>query len=118
MTRFSDIVETARDQQDTADGANGSGESNSDQQQGWSTESDGIEEPAFPFSEASQEQVYPRASTYQRFEDFRDFELKRELRDRGLRGVSGRELDEALLKLAMAHEEEYADLVEDGRRGE
>ena len=117
MTRFSDIVETAREQRDSADEGRETGESDSEQQQGESTDSHALEEPAFPFSEASQEQVYPRASTYQRFEDFRDFELERELRDRGLRGVSGRELDDALLRLAMAHEDEYADLVEDARRG-
>lgn len=116
MTRFSDIVETAREQQDMTDEHQQTGGSDSEQQQTGSTDSGRLDEPAFPFSEASQEQVYPQASTYQRFEDFRDFELKRELRDRGLRGVSGRELDDALLRLAMAHEEEYADLVENARR--
>lgn len=110
MTRFSDIVETRRRQREAADEGESTGEP------GGSSEADALSEPAFPFAEASQEEIYPRTATYQRFEDFRDFELERDLRDRGLRDVSGRELDDALLRLAMNHEAEYADLVEEARR--
>ncbi|MFB6220322.1 MAG: hypothetical protein ABEH90_02685 [Halolamina sp.] len=109
MTRFSDIVETRRQQRESAEEtepSNGPSE----------TDAENLEEPAFPFAAASQEEIYPRESTYERFEDFRDFELKRDLRDRGLRNLSGRELDDALLRLAMAHGEAYADLVETARR--
>lgn len=115
MTRFSDIVETARKQRESADGDRQADASAGAEEETVSAD-DGLDEPAFPFAEAVQEQIYPRSGTYEQFEDFRDFDLKRELRDRGLRDVSGRELDDALLRLAMAHGEEYADLVVEARR--
>jgi len=77
---------------------------------------DTLDLPAFSFDETSQEQIYPRETTYEEFRRFVDYELKRELDEESVPDVSGRELDDALLRLAMAHGEEYKELVKDARR--
>ncbi|MDQ2074426.1 hypothetical protein RBH20_17950 [Haloarcula sp. H-GB4] len=72
--------------------------------------------PAFPYDDASQEAIYPRSDTWDEFEDMLDFEVKRELRDAGLRDIPKREYHEALLKLAMEHPQRLAELVKNGRK--
>jgi len=72
--------------------------------------------PAFPYDDASQEAIYPRSDTWDEFEDTLDFEVKRELRDAGLRDVPKREYHDALLKLAIEQPERLADLVKEGRQ--
>ncbi|WP_058992461.1 hypothetical protein [Haloarcula sp. CBA1127] len=72
--------------------------------------------PAFPYDDASQEAIYPRSDTWDEFEDTLDFEVKRELRDAGLRDIPKREYHEALLKLAMEHPQRLAELVKNGRK--
>lgn len=74
-----------------------------------------LDEPGFPFSEASQEQVYPRTSTWDELQDVLDFEVKRELRDRGVKDVTGRELHDALLQVAMAHQDELVETIVEER---
>ena len=69
----------------------------------------GKQEPAFPFEESVQAQIYPRRSTHEAFEDFLDIDVKRHLRDREIRNETGRELHEAVLQVAMAHPEEIAE---------
>ncbi|EMA10010.1 MULTISPECIES: hypothetical protein [Haloarcula] len=123
-----DDLEDAAAQQD-ADDADDAGETKSkpmpdtnqtDRQQSEpSTENDGNDwkrRPAFPYDDASQEAIYPRSDTWDEFEDILDFEVKRELRDAGLRDIPKREYHEALLKLAMENPDRLAELVIDGRK--
>jgi len=79
-------------------------------------ESNGVDEPAFPFDEAAQEHFYPREQSYEAFEDFVDFEVKRDLREEGVKNVSGREVHDALIQLAMENREEFVEILLDARR--
>lgn len=72
--------------------------------------------PAFPYDDASQEAIYPRSDTWGEFEDTLDFEVKRELRDAGLRDIPKREYHEALLELAMENPKRLAELLKEGRK--
>ncbi|KAA9404676.1 hypothetical protein EGO51_18375 [Haloarcula hispanica] len=123
-----DDLEDAAAQQD-ADDADDAGEAKSkpmpdtnqtDRQQSEpSTENDGNNwkrRPAFPYDDASQEAIYPKSDTWDEFEDTLDFEVKRELRDAGLRDIPKREYHEALLKLAMENPDRLAELVIDSRK--
>ena len=67
--------------------------------------------PSFPFDEGIQAQIYPRRQTHEDFTDFLDIEVKRLLRDRGIRNEAGRELHEAVLRVAMNHPDEIAEEV-------
>lgn len=80
-----------------------------------STTAGGRNEPAFPFDESVQAQIYPRRSTHEAFEDFLDIDVKRHLRDRDIRNETGRELHEAVLQVAMQHPEEIAEQLEADR---
>jgi len=84
--------------------------------QSTATTDDWKQHPAFPYDDASQVAIYPRSETWDDFEDTLDFEVKRELRDTGLRDIPKREYHEALLKLAMEQPERLAELVKDGRK--
>jgi len=80
------------------------------------TSDDWKQHPAFPYDDASQEAIYPRSETWDDFEDTLDFEVKRQLRDAGLRDIPKREYHEALLELAMENPERLAELVKEGRK--
>lgn len=80
------------------------------------TETDGVDDPAFPFDESVQAQIYPRKSTHEAFEDFLDIDVRRHLREREIRNETGRELHEAVLQVAMDHPEEIAAELEAQRR--
>lgn len=75
-----------------------------------------LDHPAFPYDDASQEAIYPTADTWAEFEDTLDFEVKRQLRDWGIRDIPKREYHEALLQLAIENPERLAELVRDGRK--
>lgn len=79
------------------------------------TKDQGRAEPAFPFDDAVQAQIYPRQSTHDEFTDFLDIEVKRLLRERDIRNEEGRELHEAVLQVAMEHPEEIAEKVAEQR---
>lgn len=68
-------------------------------------------EPAFPFDETVQRPLYAREETWDEFADACDFEVKRLLRDDGVKNVEGRELHDAVLRLAARNPEELADEV-------
>ncbi|NLV14327.1 hypothetical protein [Haloarcula argentinensis] len=85
-------------------------------EQSTETSEDWKRRPAFPYDDASQEAIYPRSDTWDEFEDTLDFEVKRELRDAGLRDIPKREYHEALLELAMENPERLAELVKEGRK--
>lgn len=109
-----DDSETATDSQPMSES-----EQSTPEPEAQSTESDEDgwkRHPAFPYDDASQEAIYPRSDTWDEFEDVLDFEVKRELRDAGLRDVPKREYHDALLKLATEQPERIAELVKEGRQ--
>ncbi|WP_262174520.1 hypothetical protein [Haloarcula laminariae] len=78
--------------------------------------SSSLDHPAFPFEDSKQEAIYPTVETLTEFDDTLDFEVKRRLRDEGLRDVPKREYHEALLQLAIEQPERLAELVIENRR--
>jgi hypothetical protein len=79
-------------------------------------QTDPLTEPAFEFSESRQIQFYPRERTYEAFEDTLDIEVKRLLRERGIRNESGRELHEAVLRVAIENPSLVAQKVAEERQ--
>lgn len=79
------------------------------------TDSKHRDRPAFPFDESKQDAIYAREETIEAFEDTLDFEVKRALRDEGLRDVPKRELHDALLRLATEQPDRLAELVLEAR---
>ena len=77
---------------------------------------DGTLSPAFPFAEADQTAVYPRAGTWAAFEDFLDFEVRRRLREAGVRNDTKRELHEAALQVIRDHPDAVAERFLNNRR--
>jgi hypothetical protein len=112
MTGFDDLNEAGKEQAAT-DEQESDNEETPDSAA--STDS-GRQEPAFPFDESVQAQIYPRQSTHEAFEDFLDIDVKRHLRDRDIRNETGRELHEAVLQVAMDHPEEIAEALAAKRR--
>lgn len=76
---------------------------------------DPLTDPAFPFDDATQRPIYARQKSWEEFEEVRDFEVKRILRDDGIKKVAGREFHDALLRLAAENPEELAAVVKDAR---
>jgi hypothetical protein len=109
MTGFDDLNEAGKD-------GSGAEEPETDGADEASEESAAATEPAFPFDESVQAQIYPRRTTYEAFEDFLDIDVKRHLRERDVREETGRELHEAVLRVAMEHPEEIAAELESQRR--
>lgn len=54
--------------------------------------------PAFPFDDVRQKAVYPRPESWDAREEALDFEVKRALRDHGVKDVTGREIDDAVAR--------------------
>lgn len=88
----------------------------SDDQDDEPEEEDVLNTPAFAFGETEQQQMYVRPVLWSDWEDLRKFEVERELADRDIRGVEGRELDEAAIRVLLEHPDEVADYVEAARR--
>ncbi|MFW5934671.1 MAG: hypothetical protein ACOCQL_02345 [Halolamina sp.] len=112
MTGFDDLNEAGKEQA-AADSQSPDDEPNEDDA---ASTAGGNNEPAFPFEESVQAQIYPRQTTHEAFEDFLDMDVKRHLRDREIRNETGRELHEAVLQVAMNHPEEIAEALEEQRR--
>lgn len=70
--------------------------------------------PSFPFAEAKQSPLYPHRDRWEELEDAK-FEMEMILRQQGVRDVQGRELDDAILRYAIANSEEVAELVLEAR---
>ena len=79
------------------------------------TTASNTDQPAFPYDDATQKAIYPTSDTWAAFEDTLDFEVKRELRDSGIRNIPKREYHEALLQLANENPERLAELVKQNR---
>jgi len=71
--------------------------------------------PAFEFDIKLQRSIYARDETWNAFEDTVDFEIQRALRDHGLRDVEGREIHDAMVRVATEHPDAVAELVLDAR---
>jgi|APHM01.1.fsa_nt_gi hypothetical protein len=56
--------------------------------------------PAFAFGETKQAPLYARPIAWNELEDTLDFEVQRQLRERGIRDVPKRELHDAALRVA------------------
>lgn len=78
-------------------------------------ESDPRLEPSFPFDDALQRPLYARSESWDDFEDVCDFEVKRLLRDDGVKNVEGRELHDAALRIAADNPELLADEIRRAR---
>lgn len=115
MTGFDDLNEAGKEQAANDEQA-AEGDTDSETAEA-STTDGGRHDPAFPFDEAVQAQIYPRKTTHEAFEDFLDIDVKRHLRDREIRNETGRELHEAVLQVAMDHPEEIAEELEADRTG-
>lgn len=116
MTGFDDLNEAGKDQ--AAEEEESGPVVDADETTGEDTSTSTVDdrnEPAFSFEESVQAQIYPRKSTHEKFEDFLDIEVKRHLRDRNIRNETGRELHEAVLKVAIQHPEEVAERLENER---
>ena len=113
MTGFDDLNEAGKDQPTEEEESKPivDDDETTGQDTGTSTV-DNKNEPAFSFDESVQAQIYPRKSTHEEFEDFLDIKVKRHLRDRDIRNETGRELHEAVLKIAMQYPEEIAEQLE------
>lgn len=70
--------------------------------------------PSFPFAEAKQSPLYPHRDRWTELEDAK-FEMEMILRQQGMRDLQGRELDDAILRYAIANSEEVAELVLEAR---
>ncbi|WP_148286753.1 hypothetical protein [Halarchaeum acidiphilum] len=54
--------------------------------------------PAFEFDDVQQKAVYPRPESWDARTEALDFEVKRKLRDHGVKDITGRELDDAIAR--------------------
>ncbi|WP_440009473.1 hypothetical protein [Halomicrococcus sp. SG-WS-1] len=71
--------------------------------------------PAFEFSSDLRRSIYTREQSWQSFEDGRDLEMTRVLRDHDVRDVTSREVHDAMVRLAAENPDELARLVLDSR---
>jgi hypothetical protein len=109
--------ETAPQPTETTDETHADTTSEADQPAADDTADDSaLDHPAFPFDDSTQEAIYPTTDTLTAFDDTLDFEVKRRLRDEGLRDVPKREYHEALLQLAIEQPDRLAELIIENRR--
>ncbi|WP_266083194.1 hypothetical protein [Haladaptatus caseinilyticus] len=71
--------------------------------------------PAFEFSPDLRRSIYAREESWQEFEDARDLEMTRELRDAGVRNHESREVHDAMVRLAADNPEKMTRLILDAR---
>lgn len=71
----------------------------------------GPDDAAFEFADVQQKAIYPLPDTWQSYQDFLDFEVRRQLREYDITDETGRELDEAALRVLQNHAQEIADEV-------
>lgn len=105
-----------REELDASEAANQETETIADSSSGpdsQSSESEPEDEssgPAFPYSQATQESVYPRASTWEQMDDL-DLDVRLLLRDPGIRNLPKRELHDAVFRFAADNPEAIARLI-------
>jgi len=79
------------------------------------SDTDPYTDPAFPYSDVVQDARYVRGTTDTKWEDARDLEVERALRQHDVRNVAGREYDDALFRLGAEHPELVAKYVMEAR---
>ncbi len=128
MTAFDDLENAINEEAEKTPTSDSSSESvDSDDSDGSQTsyeshESQTSEEPedprktpAFEFSPDLRRSIYAREESWQEFEDARDLEMTRELRDAGIRNHASREVHDAMVRLAAENPEKMAQLILDAR---
>lgn len=70
--------------------------------------------PPFSFEQSKQGPIYPRAERWDEWNDAK-WEIQAYLREHGLKDTEGREVDDALLRLAIENPEEIGDIVLEAR---
>lgn len=71
--------------------------------------------PAFEFTNDLQRSIYPRDESWEELQDVIDFEVKRQLAERGIRDFTGREAHDAMVQLAAENPERLVELVLEAR---
>ncbi|WP_227355936.1 hypothetical protein [Haladaptatus salinisoli] len=128
MTAFDDLESAINEEAEkapTSDSSSESGDSGESQTSNELYESrepqtseepkDPRKTPAFEFSPDLRRSIYTREESWQEFEDARDLEMTRELRDAGVRNHESREVHDAMVRLAAKNPEEMAQLILDAR---
>lgn len=128
MTAFDDlenVINEGAEKTSTSSSSSESGDSEESQTSNESHESresktseepkDPRKTPAFEFSSNLRRSIYTREESWQEFEDGRDLEMTRELRDAGIRNHESREVHDAMVRLAAKNPKEMAQLILDAR---
>jgi hypothetical protein len=118
MAGFDDLEDAVEDQ--SGDDANESPEESVDTEPNPTAEvgeSTGRDVPGFQYDEVKQGPIYPRAETWEAFEDEMVMTITPNLHSEGVRNVEKREIHDALLRLAVENPEELAELVISEREG-
>lgn len=123
MNGFDDLADAASEQDDNDEDDDATHESHTSETDTTDTletetehDTDSLDQPAFSFDESKQDAIYATEKTLNEFEDTLDFEVKRILRDDGIRDVPKREYHEALLQLAIEEPNRLAELVKENRK--
>lgn len=66
------------------------------------------DEPAFEYSDDLRRSIYVRPESWQKLEDTYSFEVKKRLRQRGIRSLANREMNDAIVRLAADRPKELA----------
>lgn len=109
-----DQLEEDADDDGSVETTDSTSESPSDSSQTDVTEEQGEEEggPAFSFEVTTQTSIYPRSETADDTLDDVEFEVEGILRqDHDIRDLAGRELHDAMIRLAADHPDEVAELI-------
>ena len=109
-----DDLENAANDQDKTSGTSETSQSSSESQT--SEESyDPLKMPAFEFASVKRRSIYAREESWEKFEDGRDLEMTRALRDADVRNHESREVHDAMIRLAAENPERLAELVLEAR---
>lgn len=113
---FADLGETLEDEpddqtdaQEASASANGSATASADSDDDSIREADPLEDAAFSYEAAQQRPFYAREETIDDFDSWLNYELERELNERGYQNIVVRELTDALLRTVV--EEDLIDAV-------
>lgn len=96
------LEDDSADAADAADPESASGSSGStDSTDQSDTHNDPITDTAFPYEDAQQRPFYARESTIAEFDAWLNYELERELSERGYENIVVREMTDALLRMVV-----------------
>jgi len=109
---FADLGSTLEDEPDDEDNSTdsqASGDSTDDSGSSTRSDDDPMTDSAFSYEEAQQRPFYARQSTIDEFDSWLNYELERELNERGYQNIVVREMTDALLRTVV--EEDLVDEV-------